>query len=60
MKTRRKCTALTRFQKMLLYLHLASVRMLMGILGWFLKYIMKLEKGLKKKVQRKKSQENMP
>lgn len=28
--------------------------MLVGISGQFLKYIMKLEKGLKKKVQRKK------
>lgn len=47
---------------MLLYLHIASVRMLMGILGRFLKYMMKLENSLKKKkkVQIKKSQENMP
>lgn len=45
---------LTRFQKVLLYLHIALVKMFMGILGQFLNYIMKLDKGLKKKVQRKK------
>lgn len=39
---------------MLLYLHIALVKMFMGILGQFLNYIMKLDKGLKKKVQRKK------
>lgn len=53
MKTRRY-TALTRLQKVLLYLHIALVKMLLGILGQFLKYIMKLEKSLKEKVQRKK------
>lgn len=43
----RRYIALTRFQKVLLYLHIALVKMHMGMLGQFLKYIMKLEKGLK-------------
>lgn len=46
---------------MLFHVHIALVQKLMEILGQFLKYIMKAEKGLKKKVQRKKkSEEIMP
>lgn len=50
----RRYTALPGLQKGLPYLKIAFVKMLVGILGWFLKYIMKLKKkkGLNSKKKR--------